>query len=410
LNSSGFILIDSCFRPIYANPESINILAYPNIRPALNPESLDGVLKQKIRSFLPHDFSFVQNDCALQFLSGRRSYHCRAFIIGEPWNINANDTRIALIFERGAAGRPFGIRQHRLFAGMYEDPFSFYANPKFYHFCRAHHDVYASLRNLITEKRGLGVLFSASGIGKTALIHYLMESLRHETEIAVFPGSFEDSAELVRSAMAIYGVEGICKDLSENLKLFEKWLLAKQQAGRNVVLICDDAQELDQQTLNNLLLFSKMESGGKKLLQILLAGRQDLLSRLEAAGNERSAETINLYCRLSALDEAEASSYILHRLRIAGCTRQIFSAAALASIALYSRGIPLNINMICRQCLAIAVSSSLQVIDERLVSEVAYDLAFRTTPAEIWSDGEQGAIDQQGMRPRNRRGLRLVDK
>jgi general secretion pathway protein A len=117
-----------------------------------------------------------------------------------------------------------------------------------------------------------------------------------------------------------------------------------------------------------------------------------------------------MYCRLVAFDESEASSYILHRLRIAGCDRQLFSAAALASIALYSRGIPLNINMICRQCLAMAVSNSLQIIDERMVSEVAYDLAFRTTPVESWYDSQRNTMNQPFARSRNRHGLRLVDK
>jgi general secretion pathway protein A len=293
---------------------------------------------------------------------------------------------------------------------MLEDPFSFYANPKFYHFTLANHNVYDSLRNLVTGKRGIGVLFSASGIGKTALIHYLSESLERESDIAIFPGSFEDRVELVRSVMAIFGVEGIGRNFQDNLHLFEKWLIAKQQNGRSAVLICDDAHELDQQTLNNLLMFSTMETGGKKLLQIILVGRQDLLNKLRETGKDSNVELISMYCRLVAFDESEASSYILHRLRIAGCDRQLFSAAALASIALYSRGIPLNINMICRQCLAMAVSNSLQIIDERMVSEVAFDLAFRTTPVESWYDSQRNTMNQPFARSRNRHGLRLVDK
>ncbi len=70
-------------------------------------------------------------------------------------------------------------------------------------------------------------------------------------------------------------------------------------------------------------------------------------------------------------------------LRIAGCNRQLFSAAALSAVALYSRGVPLNVNMICRHCLSIAASNNLPMIDERTVADSAYDLVLRTQPAGV---------------------------
>ncbi len=406
MNSSGFVLIDARFRPVYANPESIRILGYPNLKSASNPEALDGVLAQKILSFLPRDMSFTSNACALQFRSGRRSYHCRAFVVGNHWNGAENEARIALLLERGIPGRPLGIRQNRLFARMYEDPFSFVANPRFYHLSRAHQDVYTSIRRLVAEKRGIAALFGQSGIGKTALIHYLSESLRHETEMAIFPGSFEDRAELVRSVMAILGVEGIHKDLDANLELFEQWLLSKHREGRGVILVCDDAQELDLQTIHNLCLFSQMKAGSQRLLQIVMAGRQSFLATLEESGQCAQDESINICCKLMPLDEAEVSGYILSRLRIAGCKRQIFSSAALASVAVYSRGIPIYINMLCRQCLSLAVSNNLPQIEEDMVADAAYDLVLRAHPVDAWSD----AVPQSAQRRRDRRGLRLVEK
>ena len=410
MNSSGFVVLDAHFRPVYANPESINILIYPNSNAASNPDLLNGILVQKILSFLPRDLGAYQNSCALQFRSGRRSYRCRAFILGDHWNGEVRETRIALLLERGMAGRPLGVRRNRVFAGMYEDPFSFIANPRFYHFSRAHQEVFASLRNVVTEKRGIGVLFAQSGMGKTALINYLSENLRNETDIAYLPGSFEDQGELIRSVMAILGVEGIRKDPDENIELFEKWLLSKYQDGRNVVLMCDDAQELDQKTFDNLRLFSGLEMGQQKLLQVVLAGRQQLLPKLSEMGAESIGERANVYCRLNPFDEAEVISYVQHRLRIAGCNRQVFSSAALSSIALYSRGIPLNINMLCRQCLSLAVSNNLPVIDERMVADSAYDLVLRAQPVDACGDSFEAPVQQSTARRRDRRGLRLVEK
>jgi general secretion pathway protein A len=411
LDSSGFVLIDSLFRPVYANPESIKILGYPNA--ATNPDVLDGILTQKILTFLPRDFAASQSLCTVQFQSGRRRYHCRAFILDGHWGAEPKETRIALLLERGMSGPPKGAKQKRILAGMYEDPFSFVPNPRYYHFTRAHHEVFKSLRNMILEKRGIGVLFAQSGMGKTALISYLIENLRSECEIAFFPGSFENRAELIRSVMAILGVPGLSRNVDENLRLFESWLQSRLQSGRSVVLICDDAQDLDMETIQHLYLLSQFGAGQQKLMQIVFAGRQELLAKLAELHLDSISAKINMFCRLMPLDESEVRSYVLHRLRIAGCNRQLFDPAAISSLALYSRGVPLNVNMICRHCLSLAASIGLQAIDERIVADAAYDLVLRTQPASIWDDPAgmfSTAPAQRPNRQRDRHGLKLVQK
>jgi general secretion pathway protein A len=411
LDTSGFVLIDSLFRPVYANPESIMILGYPNA--FSNPEVLDGILTQKILSFLPRDFVDSGNACAIQFQSGRRRYHCRAFLLAGHWSANASEKRIALLLERGMPGPPEQLRQRPLLAGMTEDPFSFIPDARFYHFTRAHHEILLSLRNMVMENRGIGVLYAQSGMGKTTLINYLIKSLKSEAEIAFFPGSFENRSELIRSVMAILGINGLSKDVEENLRIFESWLISKHREGRRVVLICDDAQDLDLETIRNLCMLSQFGSEPQKLLQVILAGRQELLAKLSESRMDSVGNGITMSCRLRPMDESEVRSYVLHRLRIAGCNRQIFSQSALSSVALYSRGVPLNINMICRHCLSLAASVGMKIIDDRIVADSAYDLVLRTQPAGVWDEAAGMFISEPSrpiIHPRDRRGLRLVQK
>jgi hypothetical protein len=103
----------------------------------------------------------------------------------------------------------------------------------------------------------------------------------------------------------------------------------------------------------------------------------------ETTGMQNSSinKQANVFCRLAPLDEAEVCSYVLHRLRIAGCTRQLFTSDALSAIALYSRGIPLNINMLCRHAMLLAATINLQFVDEKIVADSAYDLILRTQPS-----------------------------
>ncbi len=411
MESSGFVIIDSEFRPLYANEESIKILGYPNLY--ANLESMDGVLTQKVISFLPRDLGGSRRACAIQFQSGRRLYHCRAFVVEAHWSAGSPETRIALLMERGLPESSSTVKQRRMSAGMYEDPFSFTPDPKYYQRSRSHNDVFRSLRNLVMERRGVGVVLAQAGMGKTALLGYLSASLRNEAEIADIPGSFENNAELVRSVMAILGVKRISRNLSENLKLFEEWLLLRNRTDQRVVLICDNAQDLDAETIQNLSSLSELGGWQQKLLQIIFAGRQELAAKLTEPSLVSLSKRINVFCRLSPLDQGEVHSYVLHRLRIAGCNRQLFSAAALSSVSVYSRGVPLNINMICRHCLSMATSNNLPVIDERTVADSAYDLVLRTQPPGSWDDPSaflSGEAQPTSPRYLDRRGLTLVRK
>jgi general secretion pathway protein A len=294
---------------------------------------------------------------------------------------------------------------------MDEDPFGFSPDSRLYHFSRGHQEVFSSLRDLIRERRGTGVLLGQAGMGKSALLHHLSEKLQGESELAVLSGSFENRGELIRGLMGILGIDGLRSELSENLALFKKWLMEKRQKGPIVTVLCDEAHDLSFETIENLCMLNDLDSAPQKLLQIILAGRQGLLEKLSGPRLEPISRNIHVFCRLAPLDEAEVRSYIQHRLRIAGCTRQVFSPEALSSIAVYSRGIPLNINMLCRHSMSLAATINLQVVDERIIADSAYDLVLRAQPANVW-DAPSGGLSQDGHRPagllRDRRGLRLV--
>jgi type II secretory pathway predicted ATPase ExeA len=410
LKSNGFVLIDSLYRPVYADPESIQILTFPNV--VTDPETLDVILTRKILAFLPRDVELLQGTCLAQFESGKRHYSCRAFLLEDHWSAGSRDAAIALLFERGLAAPPASSTNYGRVAGAHEDPFAFSPDPRYFAFSRAHREVFASLRNLMCEGRGIGVLLSQAGMGKTLLLDYLAQHLRRESEIAFFPGSFDSRAELVRAVMATLGVDRLERDLSANLGYFEEWLVAKNLSGRRVTLLCDDAQDFSFDTLENLCLFSDLKMGSQKLLQVILAGRQGLLEKLNDPRMAGINGRINIFCTLSPLDHAEVRNYVVHRLRVAGCTRELFSPAALSSIALYSRGIPLNINMICRHSLSLAAAINLQTIDDRVVADSAYDLVLRAQPVDTFEDpnGPFPETHRRGGLLRNRRGLRLVEK
>jgi general secretion pathway protein A len=408
LDSAGFLLIDDRFNPVYANPESIKILGYPNKIP--NPGSTSEILTQKILSFLPRDMACSQNSCVIQFQSGRRRYLCRAFVLQNHWNREESETRIALILERGLPNPPSEAKKHWKFGGTYEDPFSFTPDPKYYHFSRANQEVLGAFMDIVRECKGIGVLLGQAGMGKTVLLNYLSQKIREESEIVLIPGSFDSNAGMVRAVMSLLGVETAGGGIVENMRHLEAWLLMKYRAGKRVVLICDDAHRLTPESIESLCVLADLQNSSKKLIQILVAGRQELLQKLTGMQSGSINKLANVFCRLAPLDEMEVCSYVLHRMRIAGCTKQVFTSDALSAIALYSRGIPLNINMICRHALSLAATVNLPLVDEKIVADSAYDLVLRTQPSSGFAPPDliESEQRQQAGLARNRRGLRLV--
>jgi general secretion pathway protein A len=403
LNSNGLVLTDTLFRPIFADMESLKILRYPY--DVHNPAALEDLLTQQLYSFLQPERIISSGETLTQFQSGRRRYLCRAFVLHNHWDNDPKEAKIAILFERGLSDPPTNARKRNRIGGMYEDPFSFSPDPRYYSFSRAHLDVLASIRSLIREGRGIGVLIGQGGMGKTVLVSYLAETLRMECDFVYLAGTYSSRAEMLHAVMAAFGIEEIEQNVSSNLARFEKWLLDRHLSGRRSVLVYDNAQDYDANILENLCMFSDMQAGQQKLLQVLIIGRQGVIEKISGSRQETVGNKINVFCRLTPMDGEEVRSYVLHRLKIAGCTRQLFNSEALHLITLYSRGIPLNINMICRHCISLASTVNMQIIDERLVDDAAYDLVLKTHPFSDWNDL---GIQHDASKSKDKHFLRLV--
>jgi general secretion pathway protein A len=177
-------------------------------------------------------------------------------------------------------------------------------------------------------------------------------------------------------------------------RLFElnEFLIDQHRQGLIPVLIIDEAQNLEIETLEAIRLLSNFETTSEKLMQILLVGQPELRDKLNMPELRQLKQRVGLRCHINALSAEEVRLYVRHRLRIAGATDvSIFSDAALQKIAEYSRGIPRVVNVLCDHCLISGYAESKRRIDVRLVSEAI----------EYLEEGEQ-------PRWRRAREIRLV--
>jgi hypothetical protein len=147
--------------------------------------------------------------------------------------------------------------------------------------------------------------------------------------------------------------------------------------GGNVVLIVDEAQNLDNKVMENLRLLSNLETRKHKLIQIILSGQPELDIKLSRHELRQFAQRISLKRYVSQLDEKETYEYLQHRLKVAQYSREFpFTPEAKKLIWEYSRGVPRKINILCDNCFLIGYGMNIKKINGKVVREVLQDLTW----------------------------------
>jgi general secretion pathway protein A len=263
------------------------------------------------------------------------------------------------------------------FYKLREQPFGVTPDPRFLYFGSAHREALASLLYAFEAKRGFSALVAEPGMGKTSLLFQMLDSLHDSARTAFLFQTEGNSREFLRGMLHDLGIEVTSQDPVAMHHALNQGLLHELHAGRRVVVVIDEAQNLDEKVLETIRLLSNFETSTQKLMHIVLAGQPGLAAKLSGTGMTQLRQRVSSLIRLEPLRREETIQYIKHRLRTAGREGPcIFSADALEMIARFSQGIPRNINSLCFQALSIGFATQSKRIGTEILREAASDLDF----------------------------------
>jgi hypothetical protein len=153
-------------------------------------------------------------------------------------------------------------------------------------------------------------------------------------------------------------------------------LIRESRQGRRLVIVIDEAQNLDDGVLEAVRMLSNFETPREKLLHVVLAGQPGLADRLQAPSLVQLRQRISIVASLRAFSPKETREYIKHRLKVAGYDRPkpLFTEQALGLITRHAEGIPRNINNICFNAMSLGCATKENIIDVVAVQEVLDDL------------------------------------
>jgi general secretion pathway protein A len=272
------------------------------------------------------------------------------------------------------------------FFGLGEKPFAITPDPRYLYLGARHTEALAHLVYGITEAGGFIQLTGEVGTGKTTTIRSLLARAPQNAEIALIINPRLSSLEFLQTICEELGLgvpDSTAGNAKELIDLLNRYLLRSYAAGRRVVLIVDEAQNLTPEVLEQVRLLTNLETESQKLLQIILIGQPELRELLDRHELRQLAQRVTARYHLEPLAREDAAAYVRHRLRIAGASTDIFKRAALDELYRLSGGVPRVINVIGDRALLAAYTR-----EERQVSAVvvrrAADEVFGRRLAPRW--------------------------
>lgn len=261
------------------------------------------------------------------------------------------------------------------FYGLCEKPFSLTPDPRYLFLSAPHREALAHVLYGIEQGEGFIAITGEVGTGKTTLCRTLLQRLEKDTEIAFLFNPTLSGKALVRSISQEFGLDTRGRTRSDLTDQLYEFLLETNRKGRRVLLIIDEAQNLKAETLEEIRLFSNLETTTSKLLQILLFGQPELDEKLESHELRQLRQRISVRWKLRPMRTSETLEYVRHRLAVAsGSDREVFTERALREVQRRSRGIPRLINLLCDRALLSGFASGLAQIGPEQVSTAAKEI------------------------------------
>jgi type II secretory pathway predicted ATPase ExeA len=257
------------------------------------------------------------------------------------------------------------------FFGLNQQPFDVTPDPACLYLSSSHSEALASLQQGIEHLRGFMMLIAEPGMGKTTLLHKLMEEQAESARVVFLFQTQCTSRELLCYILNELEVDHTGMDAVAMHRALNQALLEEMLRGRRFVLIVDEAQNLQEPVLETIRLLSDFETTHSKLIQIVLAGQPQLAETLMRDSLVQLRQRISVLSSLKALSVSETAEYVDYRLRASGWSgRELFTPEALVTIAESSGGVPRSINNYCFAALLKAFHRGQHVVDSELVKEV----------------------------------------
>ncbi|OGI49174.1 MAG: AAA family ATPase [Candidatus Muproteobacteria bacterium RBG_16_65_34] len=241
--------------------------------------------------------------------------------------------------------------------GLQDLPFGITPDTNFFFDHSTHQEALNTLLVAVRSGEGFIKVVGEVGTGKTLLCRKFLDELdRHDFVTAYIPNPYLQPMTLL---LAIADELQLPYDADSTqhqmLKLLTRHLVDNYADRKRVVVCLDEAQAMPLETLESLRLLTNLETGRRKLLQVVLFGQPELDARLSEPSVRQLKQRITFACVLRPFVREETEFYLAHRLGVAGYRGpRLFSRAAVGRLHRAARGVPRLINILAHKAMLAA--------------------------------------------------------
>lgn len=270
--------------------------------------------------------------------------------------------------------------------GFRELPFNQTPDSSFFFPSERHKTALDALVYAIKQRKGFVLVTGEIGSGKTTVARTLLRQLGGRAKTAVITNTYVTPKGIITLILEDLDVSYQHGSKDRLLVQLNEFLIQQAQQDLDVILLIDEAQNLNPQCLEEVRMLSNLETEKEKLIQIILIGQPELRKKIETPKLEQLRQRIAIHYHLEPLNELQTKEYILHRLNYAKQNgrdfSRLFEAPAHALIYQYSRGLPRLVNKVCDHTLFTGWLYGAQTITESIVLEAIRELHFRGEKGE----------------------------
>ena len=265
-------------------------------------------------------------------------------------------------------------------------PFNLTPNPDFFCQLKGYQEALETLLFCIKSGEGFIKIIGEVGSGKTLLCRKLLHSLDHNYVTAFLPNPDLSPLELRKALARELGLDPTqWHDQHELLTGINQHLIKLHAAGKNVVLIIDEAQALSDESLETIRLITNLETEQDKLLQVILFGQPELDDRINTRQFRQLKQRISYSYHLPLLSRKDLDIYLNHRLAIAGYTHgNLFTKRAKNLLYRSSGGIPRLVNILSHKALLLACSRGNRIINRKTIREAVTATEAISIPRDLF--------------------------
>jgi general secretion pathway protein A len=265
--------------------------------------------------------------------------------------------------------------------GLRHNPFPVVPDVDNFYVCGHIDRVLKEIVHGILTRKGFMVFTGEVGLGKTTISRKVINILEDKgVETSLVFHTFYQETELLREINRDFGlfVEDLL--LSEQMKVLNDFLLRRNQEGKNCAIIIDDAQNLNEKSLELVRMISNLETDHEKLVQILLIGQPELMDKLNSPELRQLKSRVMISEEARPLSQEELRGYIMFKLYMAGNTGKISVADnAVTRLHRVTEGNFRQLNILMERCLYAAFLHDTSEIKRKIVKEAHRDLHPRQT-------------------------------